>query len=177
MKVRYRKGVATHLGPESCGGVREDDFEALTGETAGQPLSRVRNSIRVPTPLGFSLVPGSVGVSRITQLAPAEQRALLRGLGRWKHRLYTGRDVALLLSGARALQREHGSLGAAFASFYRSQEGELREAASAFVRAHPVPGDGKPPAVEPGKETPRYSTVVNTRRPPQMASQRLRKHT
>lgn len=37
-------------------------------------------SIRVPTPLGFSLVPGSVGVSRITQLAPAEQRALLRGL-------------------------------------------------------------------------------------------------
>ncbi|MBY0113892.1 MAG: P-loop NTPase [Phycisphaerales bacterium] len=37
-------------------------------------------SLRVPTPLGFSLVPGSVGVSRITQLAPAEQRSLLRGL-------------------------------------------------------------------------------------------------
>lgn len=37
-------------------------------------------SLRVPTPLGFSLVPGSVGVSRVTQLAPAEQRSLLRGL-------------------------------------------------------------------------------------------------
>lgn len=37
-------------------------------------------ALRVPTPLGFSLVPGSVGVSRITQLAPSEQRALLRGL-------------------------------------------------------------------------------------------------
>lgn len=36
--------------------------------------------LRVPTPFGFSLVPGSVGVSRITQLSPGEQRSLLRGL-------------------------------------------------------------------------------------------------
>ncbi|MEY9168809.1 hypothetical protein ABIF15_000041 [Bradyrhizobium elkanii] len=45
MKVRYRKGVATHPDPESCGGVREGDFEALTGETAGQPLSREIESL------------------------------------------------------------------------------------------------------------------------------------
>ena len=37
-------------------------------------------SLRVPTPMGFSLVPGSVGISRITQLSPSEQRSLLRGL-------------------------------------------------------------------------------------------------
>lgn len=67
--------------------------------------------------------------------AADDRRALLRGLSRWKHRLYTGRDVALLLSGARKLQREHGTLGAAFASFLESAEGELRGAASAFVRA------------------------------------------
>jgi uncharacterized protein (TIGR02757 family) len=66
--------------------------------------------------------------------AAEDRRALLRALSRWKHRLYTGRDVALLLSGARKLQREHGTLGAAFAVFLASAKGELREAASAFVR-------------------------------------------
>ena len=40
MKVRYRKGVATHSGPESCGAGREADDEALTGETAGWVLNR-----------------------------------------------------------------------------------------------------------------------------------------
>jgi RNA-directed DNA polymerase len=49
MKVRYRKGVAIHPGPESCGGAREDVGEALTGEPAGQPLSRKIGSLRVPT--------------------------------------------------------------------------------------------------------------------------------
>lgn len=67
--------------------------------------------------------------------AADDRRALLRSLATWKHRLYTGRDVALLLSGARSLQREHGSLGAAFAAGWRASRGELREAASVFVRA------------------------------------------
>lgn len=31
MKVRHRKGLANHPGPESCGGVREGVVEALTG--------------------------------------------------------------------------------------------------------------------------------------------------
>ena len=41
MKVRYRKGIANHPDPESCGGAREGAAEALTGEAAGQLLSRV----------------------------------------------------------------------------------------------------------------------------------------
>lgn len=49
MKVRHRKGVANHPGPESCGGVREDVIEALTGEGAGQPLSREIRQSGVPT--------------------------------------------------------------------------------------------------------------------------------
>jgi hypothetical protein len=40
MKESHGEGVATHTGPESCAGVREDASEALTGERAGQPLSR-----------------------------------------------------------------------------------------------------------------------------------------
>ena len=42
MQVRYGEGVATHTGPEPCGGVREDVGEASVGEHTGQPLSRER---------------------------------------------------------------------------------------------------------------------------------------
>ena len=38
MKELYEKGVATHLGPESCGVVRKDLAEALTGVRAGQGI-------------------------------------------------------------------------------------------------------------------------------------------
>jgi RNA-directed DNA polymerase len=51
MKVRYRKGVAIHPGPESCGAGREAVAEALTGEPAGQPLSREIGNSGVPTQL------------------------------------------------------------------------------------------------------------------------------
>lgn len=40
MEVQRRKGLANHPNPESCGKFREGSVEALTGETAGQPLSR-----------------------------------------------------------------------------------------------------------------------------------------
>ena len=40
MKVPYGEGVAIHTGPESCGGIREGIAEALTGDCAGQVLSR-----------------------------------------------------------------------------------------------------------------------------------------
>jgi hypothetical protein len=40
MKESYSKGIATHAGPESCEGVREDALEALTGGTAGRDIGR-----------------------------------------------------------------------------------------------------------------------------------------
>ncbi len=40
MKESYVKGLANHNGPESCGRVRKDTTEALTGERAGRVLSR-----------------------------------------------------------------------------------------------------------------------------------------
>jgi len=40
MEVPYDEGPASHIGPESCAGVREDAGEALTGESAGRALSR-----------------------------------------------------------------------------------------------------------------------------------------
>ena len=49
MQVPCSEGIANHTGPESCAAYREVRREALTGVHVGQPLSRVRNSIRVPT--------------------------------------------------------------------------------------------------------------------------------
>ena len=42
MRVQYREEIANHSGPESCGTVREDRVEALTGET-GRPAIEPRN--------------------------------------------------------------------------------------------------------------------------------------
>src|SRR5262245_36473352 len=39
MQEPYQKGLANHLGPESCADGRKVMGEALTGEHAGQPLS------------------------------------------------------------------------------------------------------------------------------------------
>jgi hypothetical protein len=38
VKVLYGEGLASHTGPESCGDVREDAFEALTGVRIGARL-------------------------------------------------------------------------------------------------------------------------------------------
>ena len=40
MKVHYDEGLASHIAPESCAGIREGVGEALTGVCTGQPLSR-----------------------------------------------------------------------------------------------------------------------------------------
>ena len=44
MKVLYIEGLANHIGPESCIGVRKGEGEALTGERAGWVLSREINA-------------------------------------------------------------------------------------------------------------------------------------
>ena len=45
MQVHYDEGIASHIGPEPCAGIREDAGEASAGERAGQPLSRDRKLI------------------------------------------------------------------------------------------------------------------------------------
>jgi hypothetical protein len=52
MKESYGEGVATHTGPESCGTVREDGAEALTGVRAGRVLSRESKSLRSADAVG-----------------------------------------------------------------------------------------------------------------------------
>ena len=40
MRVRRNEGVAIHIGPKPCVGIREGVGEASAGEHIGQPLSR-----------------------------------------------------------------------------------------------------------------------------------------
>ena len=46
MQKSYESGLATHIGPESCGAACKGGVEALTGERAGRVFSRVRNFLR-----------------------------------------------------------------------------------------------------------------------------------
>lgn len=52
MKESYVKGLANRNDPESCGGARKSDGEALTGESAGWVLSREMNLDRDADPVG-----------------------------------------------------------------------------------------------------------------------------
>ncbi len=65
---------------------------------------------------------------------PRALRAALRG---WKHREYTAPDLAGLVVGARMVQREHGTLGAAFAHALEAEDNALLSGA-----------DGKPSTLQ-----------------------------
>jgi hypothetical protein len=52
MRESHSEGVASHAGPESCGGVRKGDSEALTGVRAGRVLNREKPTRRQAVTLG-----------------------------------------------------------------------------------------------------------------------------
>ena len=49
MEALYVEGPATHNDPESCGGVREDVGEALTGAHTGRAIEPRKRQFGVPT--------------------------------------------------------------------------------------------------------------------------------
>jgi len=66
VQVHCDEGVANHIGPEPCAGIREDAGEASAGDRIGQPLSCEMNDNRALT---------------LYERRKARQRgALLRGL-------------------------------------------------------------------------------------------------
>lgn len=76
MKVRYRKGIANHPDPESCGGACEGVVEALTGESAGQPLSREIKQSGAPTLLSEAEGHTDEGAMREPSKGPARSQTL-----------------------------------------------------------------------------------------------------
>ena len=77
VKVHNSEGIANQAGPESCVAHREVRDEALTGEPAGQPLSRE----------SFKLVQGADAVSvaegNMDRRDSASACSTLRGLRTW----------------------------------------------------------------------------------------------
>jgi RNA-directed DNA polymerase len=60
MKEPDGEGLATHIGPESCGAVREGSTEALTGVRTGWAIEP-RNSGRTGVPTLFRNAEGNTG--------------------------------------------------------------------------------------------------------------------
>jgi hypothetical protein len=54
MKKSHESGLATDIGPESCGAARKGGVEALTGERAGRVFSRVSFFLRDADAVGES---------------------------------------------------------------------------------------------------------------------------
>ena len=97
MKVPRDESVASHIGPESCAGIREGSGEALTGESIGQPLSRERSLARVPTPFPWRKAARPDALS-------ASVRSTRRGRRPWHVQTLLARepgDLALDRSGRR----------------------------------------------------------------------------
>ena len=71
MQKSYESGLATHIGPESCGAARKGGVEALTGERAGRVFSRVRARLRDADAVGVSGRPRPLHRYREVQGNPA----------------------------------------------------------------------------------------------------------
>ena len=91
MQVHHEEGVATHLGPESCVFIREDEGEASTGERTGQPLSR-----EISIPLGVDAF--QIAEDNTDGRTIASARTTRRGRRPWHMRTLLGREPGDLAS-------------------------------------------------------------------------------
>lgn len=76
MKVQHGKDVASHSGPESCGGAREGAAEALTGETGGSAIEPRNPNSGTPTPLSEAEGNRNQDAIRESWLRPARSETL-----------------------------------------------------------------------------------------------------
>jgi len=92
VQVPCDEGVAIHIGPKPCAGIREDVSEASVGVRAGQPLSRDRKLL--PSADAVCVAEGNT-----FECAIASARATPRGLRPWHARKLFARKAGDLLSG------------------------------------------------------------------------------
>jgi hypothetical protein len=92
--VHYDEGVANHIGPEPCAGVREGIGEASAGDRIGQPLSRESDVL-----LGADAVLPAEG--NMDGHAIASARPAQRGLRLWHVQTLLAREPGDLMSDQR----------------------------------------------------------------------------
>ena len=104
MQVHCDEGIANHIGPEPCAGIREGVGEASAGERAGQPLSRDRK-----------LIPGAdavcVAEGNMPKGANASAWATWRGQRTWHARMLHVREPGGLRIGRTALLGRRSAAG------------------------------------------------------------------
>ena len=76
MRVRHSEGVAIHIDPKPCAGIREDAGEASVGESTGQPLSRESDLTQGADAVSFA-------EGNMAGHVSASARPALRGLRPW----------------------------------------------------------------------------------------------
>ena len=76
MQVLCDEGLANHIGPEPCAGVREGVGEASVGVHAGQPLSRDRKQVSGPDAV-------CVAEGKTSEYANASAQGTRRGRRTW----------------------------------------------------------------------------------------------
>ena len=92
MRVHCDEGVATHVAPDPCAVLREDDCEASVGERIGQPLSRERTI--APDADAVSAAEGETGGRASASILP-----IRRGRRPWHVRTLLAREPGGLLVG------------------------------------------------------------------------------
>ena len=93
MKEPYKKGVAIHLGPESCAFGREAGGEALTGGHAGQPSSsEITTPACRPGPDKGKATPGTTPSEPFPDAAESETLSM-RGSSMRENRETSGTPV------------------------------------------------------------------------------------
>lgn len=94
MEESDAEGVASHSGPESCGGLREGTIEALTGVRVGWVLSRVIQ-FRAPTPFAGAEGEMTRRVRRECLVGPARSKTpCMHGTSTRENREILGRPAA-----------------------------------------------------------------------------------
>ena len=120
MKVLNGKGIANQTGPESCVAHREVRDEALTGEPAGQPLSRESNKLVQ----GADAVRVAEGDTDRRDSASAWMT--LRGLRPWHVGTLFAREPGDLLLGRLELFSERSASGRRGVEADDERAGEVR---------------------------------------------------
>jgi len=92
VQVHCDEGIANHIGPEPCAGVREGAGEASAGDRIGQPLSR-----EIGLFLGAGAVPLAEG--NTSEHVTASARPAQRGRRPWHVRTLLVREPGDLMSG------------------------------------------------------------------------------
>ena len=118
MEVHCDEGVATHIGPEPCAGVREDVGEASAGERIGQPSSRER-----PIIPGADTVPNVEGHTYGAPFASA--RTIRRGHRPWHVQKLLVREPGALLVGQMLMEAAWSAAGRRGAVAADERSGEV----------------------------------------------------